>query len=308
LKKGIKGKVKEIQTEVYSYCIDGDSLVMEGRLGSFDFDEDEQLKFNYLGFLMSEFRSGIQKNYTYDAKNRFSEIKIVERYGGQDENEFYRFFYDKHDSIIKRVISKDENRFETLVGRDRFNRVLKVTEKWNDMVQNTFNYKRDSNGNVIEETHFINSKKPSKIINRVFKDNLLEYENYQVLHVYNTIHFIEFYKHIFLYDEMKRNHITKYNYENDSSYTLISNVYDDDPHLIQSTILPIGARIYSSIAQKLDADGNLIEYSTIESKTKEERITKYSYAFENDRNWITKVILGDNKNYKTIVKRKITYY
>lgn len=306
--KGIKGRVKELQTEIYSYHIEGESLVMDSRSGSYNLDEDEQLQFNELGFLISESRSGIQKNYTYDAKNRLSEIKIVEHYGGQDENEFYRFFYDKRDSIIKRIINKDENRLETLVDRDRHSRVVKVTEKWNDTVQNTFVYKHDSSGNVIEEIHFLNSKKPSKIINRVFKDNLLASENYQVFKVYDTIHFTESYKNIFLYDDMKRNHISKYNYKNDSSYTLISNVYDDDSHLIQSTVMPIGARLYNTITQKWDSDGNLIQYSKIDSETKEERITIYNYTFDNAGNWVTKEISGNNKNYKTIVKRKITYY
>lgn len=281
---------------------------MEGKIGSYNFDQAEHLQFNELGFLTSEFRSGTQKNYTYDVKNRLNEIWIVERYGGEDKKESYKFFYDKHDSIIKRVNTQDENRFETIADRDRSGQVVKVTEKWNDTVQNSFVYKHDSNGNVIEEIHFVNSKKPSKIITRIFKDNLLQSENYQVFHVADTTHYTEAYKNIFLYDEKKRNHIVKYNYENDSSYTLVSNLYDNGSHLIQSTLQPIGATRYSTVTQKWDAGGNIIEYTAIDSQTKVERIAKYSYTFDDAGNWITKEISGSNKNYKTIVKRKIIYY
>lgn len=312
--KNLVSTVKRVETEIFRYYAAEDTLVKENNANSLTFNKNEVLVFNADGNLSTsqEFfqnnRLVLEKKFEYDEKNRLVKILNINHYSGSNVTSLKEYFYNENDSIYKMILTDENNReHETIIKSDSLENTDVMLSKYNGTLISRYFFKKDLQGNIIEEKHYDDHTILNKIIERTYENNLLTKENYINYNKWDTITS----KILFKYDNKKRLIERKLDFfSEDENYTTILFTYDDDSNLIERKTLSKyfqGEGFYERI-KKWDDKGNLVQELRQKSKNEHDNYAKiYIYEFDTKGNWIQRESYTDGK-LLFVTKRTISYF
>jgi len=300
---GLNGQVKSIETNLYSFDVVNDSVIIGQGMNNFDFDRYSFKEFNKEGFLTFEKTYESELNYYYDSQNRLT--KLTEKYNNEDSPSVsYQYAYNKKDSLTKIIYKNDA--FEKImeIERDENNRGIKRTDYVNDTIQMSFKIEYDESGNIRKENKYLKKSNPSKLILRTFNaQNLILTENITEFRSYDTLS----YKNIYSYNDDSKVIKIKNNFIDETDYTEVIKKYDTDGNLIEEQWVPKGSSYFVVTTQKFDKYGNTIEFSRMPNDDTESDVWISKYKFDEKENWIEKQKFKNDKPV-VFVKRRIVYY
>lgn len=306
---GLKGNVKSLKSELYNLIPEKDTFRIGEKINGISFDRNSQLEFNHRGNLTStkEFladgKISFEIEYIYDKRHRLISKNGINHYGkGSIYN--YEFSYNEQDSIIEGVILKDNFKRIHKMKRDNKSRIVKKEIIQSDSILGTYIYVYDQKGNLMQENDFKKKNILEESIERTFDiNNLLQKEKITKYIGTDTIT----YQNLFFYNKNMDLIKSKMHIENDSIFTEINNKYFENGTLKESQQIPRGSNPFVTTTQKLNENGNLIEYSR---KSNDETINDFwtfKFKYDHNNNWIEKIEFKNNQPLR-IVKRTIEYY
>ncbi|PCI96826.1 MAG: hypothetical protein COB15_09085 [Flavobacteriales bacterium] len=319
--------IKAIKSSCYNVIIVGDSVKADKKINGWGFDGNYFKVFNESGniLLEKEYHSNkmvkLKRLYWYDKFQKL--IKHIEYdYYGKGSTLIYEYKYNSKDSLIQFTTSFDK--FKMIIDNefDSDNRKTKSTTtntKNNNIGIVTFDY--DIGNNCIKETYYGNAK-TYKIVDMVFdkSNNMIEIRRQE--YVKNDVDTID-YRHLYEYNSNNMMIKAKTFYKNESTYSSVEYVYDDNGTLLEEKQTPsalmiknvssnsvmksLGLKNHIILITRYDSFGNRTQYLRLygDGNTKDD--WTYNYTYDSKNNWIKKV------NYKndvaiSMVKRHILYY
>jgi len=299
----LNGQVKYIETNLYSFDVVNDSIIIGQGMNHFDIDRYSFKEFNKNGFIKFEKTYESELNYYYDSAKRLT--KLTEKYNNKDSPSVsYEYTYDQKDSLTKIIYKNDDFERRMEIERDKNNRGIKRTDYVSDSIQMTFKVDYDESGNIIRENTYSRKSNPSKLISRTFNEqNLILTENITEFRSYDTLN----YKNIYSYNDDLKVIKIKNNFIDEMDYTEVVKKYDTDGNLIEEQWIPKGSSYFVVTTEKFDKYGNTLEFSRTPSDDKASDVWISKYKFDEKENWIEKQKFKNDKPV-VFVKRKIEYY
>ena len=260
----LKGKVKSISTSLMSYYSVG--IVEKGKTNNTLYNyEGYEIYNDELGNIGGD--DGEFSNSKTEIIRDDNNIKLEEKtkiLSGTTsyKSSIVKYSYDDKDNLIKKVYYYD------------------------GVIGNTFLYKNDESGNIIEETLITSSGNSSKINYKYDKNNNLIEERstgYTINYEYNSNGGVN--KETLIMDDGKSSSVKVYK-------------YNSNGNKIKTTYLNGGTP--KEINYKYDINNNLIKI--------DDNVSGYIYNYEYDNygNWIKEIKKSSNVTY--VIERKIEYY